>query len=218
MSLGSRGHRKHALLRRSGASSSGRRETAGTAGPCPAQKPVSRGDLKRLRRTSEAVLARLDLPDGCGIATLTERLSADRRRPIQLVELAMGAESPCGMWLATDEADIIVVEANTSRLHRDHIIAHELAHMLCGHRDSAGPDPTGFAHLLPSLDPQRVREILGRTSYSNREEQEAETVASLILERVTRPPVESRWDVPPVDAETVARIDHSLNPVDPGGG
>ncbi|WP_372410178.1 toxin [Streptomyces luteireticuli] len=132
------------------------------------------------------------------------------------MELPLGAKSPCGIWLATNEADFIVVEANTSRLHRDHIIAHELAHMLCGHRDSTGLDPTGFGYLLPNLDPQRVREILGRTSYSSTEEQEAETVASLILERVTRPPVESRWDVPPVDAETVARIDHSLNPGKPG--
>ncbi|MEV6671988.1 toxin [Streptomyces sp. NPDC051162] len=194
------------------AGTAGTPETSAAATVPPARQQAGRGDLKRLRRASEAVLARLDLPDGCGIATLTERLSADRGHPIQLVELPMGAESPCGMWLATDEADFILVEANTSRLHRDHIIAHELAHMLCGHRDSTGPDPTGFAHLLPNLDHQRVREILGRTSYSSAEEQEAETVASLILERVTRPPVECRWDVPPVDAETVARIDRSLNP------
>ncbi|MCC2279947.1 ImmA/IrrE family metallo-endopeptidase [Streptomyces sp. ET3-23] len=216
MSRGSRVHRKHALLQRLGAPLAGTRETSAAAALSPAQQQVCRGDLKRLRRASEAVLARLDLPDGCSIATLMERLSADRGRPIQLVELPLGAKSPCGMWLATDEADIIVVEANTSRLHRDHIIAHELAHMLCGHRDSTGPDPTGLGHLLPSLDPRRVREILGRTSYSSTEEQEAETVASLILEQVTRPPVEPRWDVPPVDAETVARIDHSLNPGNPG--
>ncbi|MEU1312682.1 toxin [Streptomyces cinnamoneus] len=199
-------------MRRLGAPSASTRETSAAAAVPPAQQQVGKGDLKQLRRASEAVLARLDLPDGCGIATLTERLSADRNRPIRLLELPMGAESPCGMWLATDVADIIVVEANTSRLHRDHIIAHELAHMLCGHRDSTGPDPTGLAYLFPNLDPQRVREMLGRTSYSNAEEQEAETVASLLLERVTRPPKESRWDVPPVDAETVARIDHSLNP------
>ncbi|MFI1971527.1 hypothetical protein BLA24_31250 [Streptomyces cinnamoneus] len=177
-----------------------------------ARQQVRKGDLKRLRRASEAILARLDLPDGCSIATLTDRLSTDRGRPIQLVPLPLGAETPCGMWLATDVADIIIVEANTSRLHRDHIIAHELAHMLCRHSDSTGPDPTGIGRLLPNLDPRLVREVLGRTSYSTEEEQEAEIVASLILERVTRPPVECRWDVPSVDAETVARIDHSLNP------
>ncbi|UQA96917.1 toxin [Streptomyces halobius] len=169
-------------------------------------------DLKHLRRASGEVLARLDLPDGCSIATLMERLSTDRGRPIRLVSLPLGAETPCGMWLATDTFDVIIVEAETSRLHQDHIIAHELAHMLCNHCDSVGFDMAVMRQLLPSLDPRRVREMLGRTSYSTEEEQEAEIVASLILERVTRPPVESVWRVPSADAETVARIENSLNP------
>ncbi|MER6051310.1 ImmA/IrrE family metallo-endopeptidase [Streptomyces sp. NPDC001793] len=167
--------------------------------------------LKELRRASAAVLARLDLSDGCSIATVMERLSADRGRPIQLVPLPLGAEAPCGMWLATDAFDVIVVEADTSRLHQDHIIAHELAHMLCHHRDSSGFDAATVRGLMPNLDPKRVREMLGRTSYSTAEEQEAEIVASLILERVTRPAVESVWRVPSADAETVGRIESSLN-------
>ncbi|MEV0374823.1 ImmA/IrrE family metallo-endopeptidase [Streptomyces sp. NPDC050636] len=141
-----------------------------------------------------------------------ERLSADRGRPIQLVPLPLGAETPCGMWLATDAFDVIVVEADTSSLHQDHIIAHELAHMLCNHGDSAEFETAMMRDLMPNLDPRRVREMLGRTSYSTAEEQEAEIVASLILERVTRPPVESVWSVPSADAETVARIENSLNP------
>ncbi|WP_431044407.1 toxin [Streptomyces sp. P1-3] len=177
----------------------------------PRKKDLKK-DLKHLRRASEAVLTRLDLPDGCDIAALMERLSADRGRPIQLVSLPLGAKAPCGMWLATDTFDVIVVEADTSRLHQDHIIAHELAHMLCDHRDSAGFDEAVMGSLLPNLDPRRVREMMGRTGYSTEEEQEAETVASLILERVTRPPVESVWCVPSADAETVARIESSLNP------
>ncbi|MFF4606557.1 toxin [Streptomyces sp. NPDC001339] len=177
-----------------------------------AHKQPRKKNLKYLRRASEAVLARLDLPDGCTIATLMERLSADRGRPIRLVTMPLGAKTPCGMWLATDSFDVIVVEADTSRLHQDHIIAHELAHMLCDHCDSAGFDTTVMQRLLPDLDPRRVREMLGRAAYSSEEEQEAETVASLILERVTRPPVESVWNVPSDDAETVARIENSLNP------
>ncbi|MGW1376682.1 toxin [Streptomyces sp. NPDC002446] len=177
-----------------------------------AHKQPRKKQLKHLRRASDAVLARLDLPDGCDIATLMEQLSSDRGRPIQLVPLQLGAETPCGMWLATDTVDVIVVEADTSRLHRDHIIAHELAHMLCSHGDSAEFNAAVMRDLMPNLDPERVREMLARTSYSTAEEQEAEIVASLILERVTRPPVESVWSVPSADAETVARIENSLNP------
>ncbi|MFJ9469773.1 toxin [Streptomyces caniferus] len=177
-----------------------------------ADRQPRKKDLKHLRRVADAVLARLDLPHACGIATLTEQLSADRGRPIQLVPVALGVRTPCGMWLATDTFDVIIVEAETSRLHQDHIIAHELAHMLCHHRDSTGLDTATMRELLPHLDPRRVREMLGRTGYSTAEEQEAEIVASLILERVTRPPVESVWRVPSADAETVARIENSLNP------
>ncbi|MEU7046351.1 toxin [Streptomyces varsoviensis] len=179
-------------------------------------RPRRRGhkDYKALRRASEAHLARLDLPDGCTIATLTEKLSRDRGRPIQLMSVALGAQSPCGMWLAMDDMDLIVVEANVSALHRDHIVAHELAHMLCCHSDAAGADATGIESFVPHLDPQRVRDVLGRTSYTTEEEQAAEMVASLILERVTRPPVESVWDVPSDHADAVARIEKSLNPPD----
>ncbi|MEU1624791.1 toxin [Streptomyces sp. NPDC020096] len=177
--------------------------------PRPGAKP-RKGDIRRLRRIAEVLLNRLNLPEKCDISTLCELLSQERGRPLHLVPLAMGAAHPCGMWIALDVADLVVFEANTSRLHRDHIIAHELAHMICSHRDVGQPDRASIELLFPDLDPQRVHEMLGRTSYSSQEEQEAEILASLILERVTRPPKEPVWTVPPAEAQTVARIDRTL--------
>ncbi|MFI0982533.1 toxin [Streptomyces sp. NPDC021093] len=174
------------------------------------RRRAARRNFQRLRRTSETLLESLDLPDGSNIATLVERLSVDRGRPIQLVAMALGVGHPCGMWLATETFDLIVVEAETGPLHQDHIIAHELAHMLCGHSHASGLDAESVGLLLPSLDPRRVLDVLGRTSYSTEEEQAAEIVASLILERVTRPSKEQRWPVPSADADAVARIDQSL--------
>ncbi|WP_236258284.1 ImmA/IrrE family metallo-endopeptidase [Streptomyces hygroscopicus] len=161
---------------------------------------------------SEELLDRLDLPIGSGISTLIDRLSHQRNRPIHVMPAALGAGEPCGIWLATGSADIIVVEADTTPLHQDHIIAHELAHMLCAHSDSLRPEPESLALLFPHLDVQRVIEVLGRTTYPTEDEQAAEIVASLILERVTRPPMEFKWVVPSGDAATVARIDQSLRP------
>ncbi|MFE3180473.1 toxin [Streptomyces violascens] len=178
-----------------------------------ARRRSARKEFQLLRRTSEELLARLDLPDGSDIATLIDRLSVERGRPIKMVSLTLGAGRPCGLWLATEALDLIVVEACTGPLHRDHIIAHELAHMLCCHSRSPGLDPDSLGLLLPSLDPRRVLDVLGRTSYPTQEEQAAEIVASLILERVTRPPKEPRWPVPSGDAEAVARIDQSLKPL-----
>jgi hypothetical protein len=40
-----------------------------------------------------------------------------------------------------------------------------------------------FARLLPDLDPDLVERMLGRTSYTDPQEQEAEMVASLLLAR-----------------------------------
>ncbi|WP_314173995.1 ImmA/IrrE family metallo-endopeptidase [Streptomyces winkii] len=112
----------------------------------------------------------------------------------------------------TQSVDFIVYEADTSKPHQDHIIAHELAHMVCGHRSGAGADVDNeTARLLfPDLDPGLLRKILGRTSYSTVQEREAEVTASLILERINRPVLEPISAVPSEDAGAVERIERSL--------
>jgi hypothetical protein len=42
--------------------------------------------------------------------------------------------SVSGAWLATPTCDYIFFPADVHPLHRTHILLHELAHMLCGHR------------------------------------------------------------------------------------
>jgi len=91
---------------------------------------------------------------------------------------------PCGVWLALAEGDYIFYESDTSQLHREHIILHELGHLLCDHRPTEVIDGKVLTQLLPTLDPTVVRRVLGRTTYSAVEEQEAEVVASLVRERV----------------------------------
>ncbi|MFF4954953.1 toxin [Streptomyces chattanoogensis] len=176
-----------------------------------ADRPGIKRTLRRLRRGAKGLLARLELPERCDVVTLCEHLSRERGRALHLVPVVMGSSHPCGIWVALETADIVIFEAHTSKLHQDHIIAHELAHMLCNHKGTAERlGASGLFSMFPHLDPQRVRDALGRTSYSTEEEQEAEIMATLLLERVTRPPVEARWAIPSADAETVARIEKSL--------
>jgi hypothetical protein len=60
---------------------------------------------------------------------------ADRRgRPIRLVPWAMPDVSQFGVWLAGPKSDYIFFESDTARVHQHHIILHELAHILLGHR------------------------------------------------------------------------------------
>jgi hypothetical protein len=82
------------------------------------------------------------------------------------------------MWLSLAQADYILYEPNTSKLHSEHIILHELAHMLCDHRLSM--DSSVLAKLLPSINPAIVKRVLGRVNYATEQEQEAEMLASLI--------------------------------------
>jgi hypothetical protein len=169
-------------------------------------------ELKRIRRESEKLFASLDLPEECDIADLCDRLSERRGRPLRLMPVSVPGAHPCGLWIMTQTVDFIVYESQTSKPHQDHIIAHELAHMVCGHRSGTGNsvDDDTARLLFPDLAPELVQKILGRGNYSSVEEREAEVTASLILERINRPVLERISAVPAEDAEAMERIERSL--------
>jgi hypothetical protein len=92
----------------------------------------------------------------------------------------------CGLWIATDSADLIAYEQHTSAPHQDHIVLHEIGHVLCDHFPATLSTAEQAQLLLPDLDSAMVRRVLGRSGYSSVEEREAEFLASLLGQR-TRP-------------------------------
>ncbi|MGW5053590.1 hypothetical protein [Actinokineospora sp. NPDC004072] len=134
---------------------------------------------RRAYRRCRELVADLPLPDPFRVPDLVAAIAARRGRPIDIGTLPGGASAQtCGVWFQLVDRDVILVEENTSAFHRDHIILHELGHLLCDHR---GGDAFGdLTRLLPDLSPDLVRRMLNRTAYTNDEEQEAELVASLI--------------------------------------
>jgi hypothetical protein len=140
-------------------------------------------ELKELRRRCEARLRELDLPMPFDVRTFCAVLAAKRGRPIQLRPIATRS-GPWGLWVAGPSADIIFYEQETSPLHQEHIILHEASHVLCAHRPVPVADAELMQLLFPDLCPETVQRVLQRASYSGEEEQEAELLASLILERV----------------------------------
>jgi hypothetical protein len=58
-----------------------------------------------------------------------------RGRAIKLIPIhtAALADSPCGLWLARDDEDLILHEIGTSDYHIDQIVGHEIGHMFLGH-------------------------------------------------------------------------------------
>lgn len=139
-----------------------------------------------LRRSCQARLTGLELPAECDVVALCAHLSKLRGRPIHCLALQMGASEPSGVWLSLPDAEWVVYEAHTSRVHQEHIITHEFAHMICGHRSVTASQTRGTELLFPDLDPGLVRDLMTRQGYSDVQEQEAETMASLLVQSLRR--------------------------------
>ncbi|MET8977042.1 ParH-like protein [Streptomyces sp. NPDC004539] len=138
---------------------------------------------KRLWQRCRRLVDGLDLPRPFDTAEFIARLAEDRDRPIELVPVSARPHLPCGLLVTTDRADRILYPADTTPLHQQHIQLHEVAHLLCGHHETSGAATSAVAVLLPHLPPALVRRVLGRTVYTEPQEEEAELVASLILSR-----------------------------------
>jgi hypothetical protein len=175
--------------------------------------------LKQLRRRCAVLVDELDIPQPFDAHELCARLAASRGRPIRLLPLSLPTDSPCGLWVSANGTDYIIYEQATSRLHQEHIILHEVGHLISDHQAAPLLDDETSRLLFPSLEPSTIQRMLGRTQYSALEEQQAEMIASLILRQASRWSPEPSWTVPPEAAGIVDRLEHSLeHPPDGRGG
>ncbi|WP_189115609.1 ParH-like protein [Pilimelia terevasa] len=108
-------------------------------------------------------------------------LAHRRGRPIHLMPLPRDrTQAPCGLWIGLEDRDIITYDPGQSRLHRDHIIAHETAHMILDHPSQL--DPAALSTLLPHLSTRLIRRVLGRHPLMRGpQEREAEQLAAIML-------------------------------------
>ncbi|PPK71375.1 hypothetical protein V5P93_003240 [Actinokineospora auranticolor] len=164
---------------------------------------MPRRGLRRVRRDCAALLAGLELPPHTDLAGLCAHLARARGRPLHVVPVAMLASQPCGIWVATGDADWIFFDEAAPAAHQEHIILHEIGHMICCHRGGGHLDADTAAVFFPDIDPALVRDMLGRTTYSDEQEQQAEVLAYLLGEVLRGAP-------PPGD-DVAARIAGSLN-------
>ncbi|WP_143466999.1 ImmA/IrrE family metallo-endopeptidase [Lentzea kentuckyensis] len=125
----------------------------------------------------------LVLPSPFDIVELCARVSRRRRRRIVLAPMPLSALGPCGLWLAGEQADIICYEQDTSELHQEHIILHELGHILHDHQGAETLNA-----LLPDLSGATLRIMLARQhdAFSAKAEREAEQFAYAVLARASR--------------------------------
>ncbi|MBU2666325.1 hypothetical protein KOI35_22745 [Actinoplanes bogorensis] len=161
---------------------------------------VERDMWRRCRRIVDS----LPIPAPFDPARFVDALARRRGRPVELVPMPGGMKQ-CGALVATDRADYLFYAASTTRLHQEHILLHEVGHLLCGHTDDRTLTALP-AMLLPNLSDDLVRRVLGRSDYSVAQEQEAELIASMIAQRARRGPAAGTGPVDPEVADGLARL------------
>ncbi|MDJ0466764.1 regulator component [Streptomyces sp. H27-C3] len=139
-------------------------------------------DYRRLQRRCQALLDGLQAPQSRSFEAICQWMEELQGRPLILGELPPEAATSgvCGLWLGTDDANYVFYEAQTARPHQEHIVLHELGHILCGHYQGEGVTDDLASGLFSGLDPQMIKRHMARTSYTTSEEQEAEMIASLL--------------------------------------
>ncbi|MBE1598817.1 MULTISPECIES: ImmA/IrrE family metallo-endopeptidase [Streptomyces] len=136
---------------------------------------------RQLRRYCRRLLRHLDIRPPLDVHELCKKIGQYRGKEIRLIPWELPIPGPSGVWLSQPGAETIFYQRETSSLHQDHIILHEIGHILADHENDLitadvfsdpGPD---FPELL-------LNQGFQRTSYSEDYEYEAELVATIIQE------------------------------------
>ena len=135
-----------------------------------------------LRRRCRARVEALEIPVPWDFERFCIGVAARTGRPLRVLPVTAMPKGLCGMYVSTRGTDYVYAAAGTSPFHHEHIVLHEIGHLLAGHQ--GGLTVKDLAQvLLPDLDPALVRAVLGRTSYTDEQEREAEYFATLVAKR-----------------------------------
>lgn len=170
------------------------------------------GKREQARKECEALVATLEIPEPFDLQSLCHRVGEMRGRAVVLMPTAMTFGNLCGLWLATARTDYVFYEKHTTVLHQRHIVFHELGHILRGHVASRTLGADIARALTSAIEPGQMDRVLGRDSYTDDQEREAELIGTLILKRVSRlHSVDTPSAVDPAAGGAIARIARSLS-------
>ncbi|MEU6918489.1 hypothetical protein [Streptomyces olindensis] len=134
---------------------------------------------RELRRYCKRLLRRLDIRPPLRVEELCRRLGEHRGKPIRLIPWDLPVPGPFGIWISRPDEDDIFYQRETTRVHQDHIILHEIGHILADHQDGVSPDED---HLGLAQPRGLITRRFHRTYYTEDYEREAELVATIIQE------------------------------------
>ncbi|PCG87277.1 hypothetical protein CIB93_03720 [Streptomyces sp. WZ.A104] len=137
---------------------------------------------RELRRYCKRLLRQLDIRPPLRVDELCHRLGLNRGKPIRLIPWELPAPGPFGVWISRTDEEHIFYQKETTRVHQDHIILHEVGHILADHEADARAEEEVLG--MSGTDHPRglITRRLHRTSYSEDYEREAELVATIIQE------------------------------------
>lgn len=134
----------------------------------------------------------LPLPSHLNLERLVKVVEGVRHRPIQIEAAgALNGGSVCGLWLSTDDVEIILHAVSPSGLHRQQFVLHELGHMVLRHDELVVPADY-IEVLFPSLPVALVSRVLARSSFTDDLEAAAESLADLFAGAIRNSAMEPR--------------------------
>lgn len=137
----------------------------------------------RCQQRVDDLLRRTGVPQPWDINEFLDRLERHRGRAIDLCAFSWTPGGSSGAWRQHPDHDVIAYAANTSSFHQDHIILHEIGHMISRHRGRCALSEDEAQRIAPDLTPAAFAHLLDRST-SEAEEHEAEMIASLIHQQV----------------------------------
>lgn len=143
-------------------------------------------DRAGLQREATEAFAALDPPKQLTLDSLTALVEEHRGRKILIRSVPhLGADRISGLWLSLPNVELVLHAETGSKLHREQIILHELAHMVLRHDLLDGQDGH-VASLLPDLDPRTVARVLSRCDRQSEPEVAAESLADVFAAALAR--------------------------------
>lgn len=140
-----------------------------------------------------------ELLEGIDVASfsttgLLQRVEALRGRPVLVFPVTIADPHLHGAWVATLDYDCICLDKDTAPVHQNHILCHELGHMILGH--STLQLPLCIADYVQTHSAEAMRgalehalsqpEVLKRDGHDSDTEQAAEAFATALQNELIR--------------------------------
>lgn len=142
---------------------------------------AARSHERELRRRVRRLLRRLDIQPPLSAMALCRAVARERGHSIEFQPYPLPARGPHGLWIKAGPTDVILYQQHATRVHREHILLHELGHILAA-RYGRGEGQHWNA-VIPALGPRAIARVLETSPHRGpAERRDAELIASIIGE------------------------------------